>query len=263
MNEIIESSAKSILGDGIRVTQTNSREGGDVFEFRLISRQKQNDNIPCLRLFIVPHEGYINISHFNHYADLTFGTNLLTLIDNLAKQIDNIKCIKYSDCVSCAGDLGPHCAGAAIPAYQIDIVTTGQSWFNENKYYSEQYNFYESNNRFISRTRAKNMLRWFEEFIHDEFIHDENPKDKDILLHMLSILLPLSDDEIVKFYFSRLVKLYNDTERNNNNSNCYLFKFLYTLLYFLFRKGYLNYHSQLMKCITKNQGGKKRSIKRI
>jgi hypothetical protein len=144
----LESKVKSVFKDSEFTVQKtdNIGEGNSVFTINsrdytpLVSLPRQLVS-SCL-IFVI-NNGIITIKEFNHYEKIDFGDKLLKLIDELARIVDDVKSIDFSDDLSV-----PICGGHEyIFLYQIDIVTTGQSWFNRHGYHSDERDTHYNLNR--------------------------------------------------------------------------------------------------------------------
>jgi hypothetical protein len=246
---------KSVFKDSeFTVQKKDIREG--ISEFTINSRDytpsvsSPGDLVSSCLIFVI-NNGILTIKEFNHYDKIDFGDKLLKLIDELARIVDDVKSIEFSDDLSV-----PICGGHEfIFLFQIDIVTTGQSWFNRHGYHSDERDtHYNLNRKYINTTP---ISRLFNDLKYDELkLYEEANR-----------IFPAKDNETVKEYFTRLVdkvRPYDTTYIRGDIYRCNTVILLKKLLYVLFNdKQHLKYKQMLQKNIKPNAGGgKRRSIKR-
>ena len=92
---------------------------------------KINTNYDSCGLFVI-YPDHINIERLDKCGD-TKGTELLQMYDKLVEQMPNIKYIELVDVskIEICSNL--------ISLYIIKILTTGQSWYNSQGYYSKEH----------------------------------------------------------------------------------------------------------------------------
>lgn len=251
----LESKVKSVFKDSEFTVQKKDNEEG-ISVFTINSRHytpsvsSPGDLVSSCLIFVI-NNGIITIKEFNHYGKIDFGDKLLKLIDELTRIVNDVKSIDFTDDLSV-----PICGGReSIFLYQIDIVTTGQSWFNRHGYHSDERDtHYNLNRKYINTTP---ISRLFNDLKYDELkLYEEANR-----------IFPARDNETVKEYFTRLVdevRPYDTTYIPGDIYQCDSAILLEKLLYVLFNdKQHLKYTQMLQKNIKPNAGGgKRRSIKR-